>query len=61
MDWSEYTQVGDVPRDSDKIYEEELTVAWTSSLLPKGKDSIKSYKEKTRIMDEKESNIYNLT
>lgn len=61
MDWSEYTQIGDVPRDSDKIYEEELTVAWTSSLLPKGKDSIKSYKEKTRIMDEKESNIYNLT
>ena len=61
MDWSDYSAIGDIARESDKIYDEETTVAWTTELLPKNKDSIVSYKEKTRIIDEKESNIYNLT
>lgn len=61
MDWSDYAHSSDIPRLSNKIYEEEYTVAWTEELLPKDKDSVISYREKTRTLDEKESNIYNLT
>lgn len=61
MDWSEYANLADIPRDNDKIYDEQFVTAWTTELLPKDSDSVCAYKEKTRIMDEKESNIYNLT
>ena len=61
MDWSDYAHASDIPRANDKIYEEEFAVAWTDDLLPKNSSSVTSYKEKTRILDEKESNIYNLT
>ena len=61
MDWSGYSHIGDVERETDKVYDEEYVTSWTTELLPKDADSIQSYKEKTRILDEKESNIYNLT
>ena len=61
MDWSDYSHTGDIERENDKVYDEEYITTWTTELLPKDTDSIKSYKEKTRVLDEKESNIYNLT
>lgn len=67
MDWSDYSHVVDIPRANDKIYEEAFVTSWDSNLCPMNTnnstnpDSITQYKEKTRIMDEKDSNIYNLT
>lgn len=61
MDWSSYANNIHDLRESFKIYDEEYTVAWDTDLLPKDVNSIVQYREKTRTLDEKESNIYNLT
>lgn len=60
MDWSSYAN-GAGERSPHKIYDEEYTIAWTNNLLPSNADSIVTYKEKSRVLDEKDSNIYNLT
>lgn len=67
MDWSSYTRYNGSTnlseRDSGKIYEEEYVPSWNSSI---NSDTlrparIEGYKEKERMVDLEESNIYNLT
>ena len=62
MDWSAY---GDVfgQRATDKVYEEGYTSAWvldedTNALIPQAEEQ---YREKARLVDAEESNIFNLT
>lgn len=60
MDWSSYS--GIAGRDSDKIYEEDYVASWTTdsnnNLVA---NTIEHAKEKARLVDLEESNIYNLT
>ena len=65
MDWSSYADGNDIEkRAEDKIYEEPYVSSWQSSddnstvLVPK---AVETYKEKERLLDVEESNIYNLT
>lgn len=65
MDWSSYADGNDAEkRAEDKIYEEPYVSSWQASddnstvLVPK---AIETYKEKERLLDVEESNIYNLT
>lgn len=66
MDWSAFAEDRDgdgnpIRRDADKIYEEPYTAAWTvdeTGVTPK---RVESYKEKERLVDLEESNIYNIT
>lgn len=71
MDWGAYTvmakrdknsqEVINVTRERDKVYEEEYVVSWeltNDGLIP---GDIEGYKEKERLVDLEESNIYNLT
>lgn len=66
MDWSSYTQFNGkamVPRDSNKIYEDEYVASWefndsNDTLYPR---QVEGYKEKWRPMEVEESNKYNLT
>lgn len=71
MDWGAYTvmakrdknsqEVINVAREKDKVYEEEYVVSWeltNDGLIP---GDIEGYKEKERLVDLEESNIYNLT
>jgi len=71
MDWGAYTvmakrdknsqEVINVARERDKVYEEEYVVSWeltNDGLIP---GDIEGYKEKERLVDLEESNIYNLT
>ena len=60
MDWSSFANFAG-ERESNKIYDEEYIVAWDSNLRPTNADSVITYKEKSRVLDEKDSNIYNLT
>lgn len=54
MDWNSF----DTGRDSSKIYEEEYTLSWDNNLNPLETEPAK---EKERMIDLEESNIYNLT
>ena len=61
MNWDAYAD-GD-KRDTDKVYEEEYTSSWSlneaeNKVLPA---AIEKYKEKMRLVDLEESNIFNLT
>ena len=61
MNWNSFSDAGN--RDTDKIYEEEYSGSWDYNsekdiLIP---NTIVSYKEKERMIDLEESNIYNLT
>ena len=71
MDWGAYTVMAKkndksqeleiLARESDKVYEEEYVVSWeltNDGLIP---GNIEGYKEKERLVDLEESNIYNLT
>lgn len=65
MDWSSYADGNDTEkRAEDKIYEEPYVSSWQSNdenstvLVPK---AVETYKEKERLLDVEESNIYNLT
>ena len=64
MDWSSFNSYNG-PRDSSKVYEETYISEWddlnsdiTYLLKPKSREN---YREKSRQVDLKESNIYNLT
>ncbi len=58
MDWSSYSNIRNNERRSDTIYEEEYIASWDEN----GKATrIESYKEKERLIDEENSNLYNLT
>ena len=59
MNWDAYAD-GSL-RDTDKVYEEEYSSSWTlenDTLIPA---AIEEYKEKERLVDLEESNIFNLT
>ena len=63
MDWSSFsTQVSSQKKLSDVLYEDEYVTAWElnsdDKLLPR---AIQNTRQKCRIIEEKESNIYNLT
>lgn len=63
MDWSSYSQAtGDYSKSPSKVYEDEYVSSWqldaAGGLVPR---YTKGYKEKYRIVDIKESNIYNIT
>lgn len=61
MDWSSFSY--EFSRDSDKVYEEEYTSSWNVSddkteLLPRSNVRLR---EKYRMVEIEESNIYNIT
>lgn len=56
MDWSSYED--SQLRSNKKIYEESYTASWDGNLIP---TRIEKYKEKERLVDIEESNIYNVT
>lgn len=61
MDWSAFSTVNSASRDSSKVYEDEFIGNWTvnnDTLVP---GEIVEAKEKARLVDLEESNIYNLT
>jgi len=58
MDWSSYSNEEGNERRSDTIYEEEYVASWDDE----GKATrVETYKEKERLIDEENSNLYNLT
>ena len=59
MDWSSFSYADQ--RDSSKIYEEEYVSSWSlynNELVP---GAVEAFREKARMVDLTESNIYNLT
>ena len=63
MDWSQYAYGRDgQSRESNKVYEEEYSSSWTlnenNNLIT---SQVESFKEKERLVDLTESNVYNLT
>ena len=64
MDWSSFQQqYGERDRDTYKLYEEDYVTSWTldqneTTLIPR---SIEHYREKQRVVEAQESNIYNIT
>lgn len=59
MDWTAYANGAN--RDTEKVYEEEYTTSWAESGNKLIANGTEPYKEKTREIDAKESNIFNLT
>ena len=60
MNWDSFGANG-VTRDSSKVYEEEYTSSWqvnSNTIMPK---TVENCREKERIIDTRESNIYNIT
>ena len=61
MDWSSFQQSG-IVRDTGKVYEEEFVTEWElngeNKLIPK---NVEAMREKARVVEVKESNIYNIT
>ena len=66
MDWSAYSDVDKynietsirAKRETDKVYEEPYVSSWDKNLNPK---LIEPAREKERLIDANESNLYNLT
>ena len=58
MDWGSYSNIDGDERQSDEIYEEEYVASWDEDGHA---THVESYKEKERLIDEKNSNLYNLT
>ena len=60
MNWDSFNAQG-IHRLNNKVYEEEYTSSWqvsNNTILPK---TVENCREKERIIDSKESNIYNIT
>lgn len=58
MDWSSYSNIPGMERESNKIYEEEYVASWTDEGQA---NNIEPYREKYRLVDSEFSNLYNLT
>ena len=59
MNWDSYANAS--ARETDIVYEEEYTGSWNYANSQYVPSEIVSYKEKERMIDLEESNIYNLT
>ena len=57
MDWSAYSTFG-LMRATDRVYEEEYVASWDNTLSP---SRMEMYKEKERLVNLEDSNIYNIT
>lgn len=51
--------VGGAERDSNKVYEEPYVSSWNNTTL--APETVQNYREKERIIEVKNSNIYNIT
>ena len=60
MDWAQFTGYNP-PCDSTKVYEDEYVSSWTSNGDMMSASAVERTKEKERLVDLEESNIYNIS
>lgn len=61
MNWDAYSNTATGVRDSNKIYEDEYVSSWNETETGYTPNQVEVAKEKERLVDLEESNIYNIT